>query len=56
MDRDRLVKRCLFTKGFDADDPQTRERETRALEEAGKELGIKGQLITPDNYWNFILV
>jgi hypothetical protein len=36
-------------------DPDTLKRETAALEEAEKELGIKGEIITPDSYFTSFL-
>lgn len=40
----------LFQVAWNIDDPKTLARETRALKQAEAELGIKGLLITPDNY------
>lgn len=40
----------LYQVAWDIEDSETLTRETRALEQASKELGIKGILITPDNY------
>ena len=31
-------------------DPKTLEREVRVLEQAEKELGIKGRILTPQDY------
>jgi hypothetical protein len=36
-------------------DMETLERETAALKEAEKELGMKGQIITPDSYFTTFL-
>jgi len=35
---------------WDIDDAETREREERALKEAEKELGIKGRIVTAEEY------
>ena len=43
-------RRTLYQVVWDASDPKTLERETRALHSAMRELGIDGELITPDNY------
>lgn len=40
----------LYQVVWDINDPDTMQREMRALEEAEKELGIKGKLITPQVY------
>lgn len=45
----------LYQVVWDVHDSETLERETRALKEAEKELGIKGQLITPEIYIENIL-
>lgn len=41
----RLIQAC-----YDAKHPATAERETRALAEAEKSLGLKGELVTPELY------
>ena len=40
----------LYQAAFDISDRATRERELAALEEARKELGVEGMLITPETY------
>lgn len=45
LGRIRLIQAC-----FDADAPSTADRERRALEEASRELGVDGELITPESY------
>ena len=40
----------LFQVAWNVDNPETLTREKRALAQAEKELGVKGVLITPDNY------
>jgi uncharacterized protein len=40
----------LLQAVWDVSDQKTLDRENRALEQAEKELGIKGKLITPQNY------
>jgi predicted AAA+ superfamily ATPase len=40
----------LYQVTWDMTDPQTIEREKLALEEAEQELGIKGEIITPESY------
>jgi predicted AAA+ superfamily ATPase len=40
----------LYQVSWDIDDPQTLKRELTALHEAEDELGIQGELITPDIY------
>jgi uncharacterized protein len=50
--RDPLGKARLIQVCFDNSDPATAARERTALEEGEKELGIKGELITPDSYLN----
>jgi predicted AAA+ superfamily ATPase len=42
--------RKLYQVVWDTSDPKTLERETRALHSAMHELGLDGELITPDNY------
>lgn len=44
----------LFQACYDVSSPKTLEREERALRQAQKELGIKGTLITPKNYPEFL--
>ena len=44
----------LYQVVWDASNPQTLEREMRALNQAEEELGIKGELISPDNYLNWL--
>ncbi|EKD77228.1 MAG: hypothetical protein ACD_42C00429G0002 [uncultured bacterium] len=48
--KSRDGKLNLYQVAWDVDDPKTLEREMRALHEAEHELGIKGKLITPENY------
>jgi hypothetical protein len=49
--RTRLYQVC-----FDPSDEATRRREERALEEAKKELGVDGSLVTPESYYQeFVL-
>lgn len=43
--RVELVQAC-----YDTSDPQTLERESRALQEARKELGLEGSIVTPESY------
>lgn len=45
----------LYQVSWAIDDPKTLERKTLALNEAEKELGIKGQIITPDSYFSSFL-
>jgi predicted AAA+ superfamily ATPase len=56
LTRDLTGQLHLYQVASDATDSQTRQREMRALEEAQKELGIKGMLITKDNYINWKLL
>lgn len=48
--KSRDGKLNLYQVAWDINDPKTLEREMRALREAEKELGVKGKLITPQNY------
>lgn len=41
----------LYQVAWDVSSKETLAREERALKTAEKELGIKGTIITPDNYW-----
>ncbi len=50
LSKDSYGKMHLFQVAWDVSDPETMEREIRALSEAEKELNIKGKLITPSNY------
>jgi len=45
----------LYQVCWNMDDPQTLERETLSLNEAEKELGIKGHIITPTSYFSTFL-
>lgn len=47
-------KSSLYQVCWDTSDPKTFDREKRALLEAQKELGVKGQIITKENYWSFV--
>lgn len=47
-------KIMLYQSCFEASNKITWERENRALKGAEKELGIKGQIITPENYFEFV--
>ncbi len=47
---DRKGKWHLYQVAWDISDRDTQEREILALEEAEKELGVKGKLITPEYY------
>jgi predicted AAA+ superfamily ATPase len=44
----------LYQVCWDVSDKDTLAREMRALEAAEQELGVKGMLVTPDNYLEFI--
>lgn len=55
ISRDPLGEWHLYQVCWSLDDPQTLEREQGALEEAENELGIKGQIITPDTYFTSFL-
>ncbi|MDF3033819.1 MAG: uncharacterized protein K0R76_773 [Alphaproteobacteria bacterium] len=55
MARDGLGTWHLYQVCWDMNDPDTLKRETAALEEAEKELGIKGEIITPDSYFTSFL-
>lgn len=55
MARDGLGKWHLYQVCWDMSDTETLERETAALKEAEKELGMKGQIITPDSYFTSFL-
>ena len=55
MARDGLGKWHLYQVCWDMSDQETLERETAALKEAEKELGMKGQIITPDSYFTTFL-
>lgn len=48
--KDRQGNWHLYQVSFNTDDPQTLDRELTALREAENELGLSGQLITPDVY------
>ena len=45
----------LYQVCWTMDDPETLKRETLALNEAEKELGVKGQIITPNSYFSEFL-
>lgn len=47
---DRLGEKKLYQVVWDCRDKETLDREMRALKIAEEELGIKGALITPENY------
>jgi hypothetical protein len=53
--RDSFGKWHLYQVCWDMSDPKTWERETAALKEAEDELGIKGEIITPDSYFTTFL-
>jgi len=53
--RDSQGKWHLYQVCWDIENPQTLHRETLALNEAEKELGIKGQIITPNSYFSAFL-
>ncbi len=55
LSRDLQGKWHLYQVTWDMKDPKTLERETLALEEAEKELKIKGEIITPDSYFTSFL-
>jgi uncharacterized protein len=55
MARDGLGKWHLYQVCWDMSDTETLARETAALKEAEKELGIKGVIITPDSYFTTFL-
>lgn len=55
MARNGLGKWHLYQVCWDMSDTKTLERETVALREAEKELGIKGEIITPDSYFTTFL-
>lgn len=44
----------LFQVSWQTTDKKTLEREQRALEVAERELGVRGELVTPDNYLKFL--
>lgn len=48
-------KQCLYQVCWNMADRETANREHRALQAAKKELKIKGQIITPENYFDFLL-
>lgn len=50
LSKDRLGQWHINQVCWSLDDPKTQEREERALEEAQKELGIQGVIITPESY------
>ncbi len=47
-------KKCLYQVCWDMADKETANREHRALRAAEKELKIRGQIITSENYFDFI--
>jgi predicted AAA+ superfamily ATPase len=53
--RDELGQWYLYQVCWDMNDKETLERETLALKEAEDELGIKGEIITPDTYFTSFL-
>jgi uncharacterized protein len=54
LTKDIYGKLHLFQVVWDASDPVTMQREKRALAAAEAELGIKGEIITPDKYWEWL--
>lgn len=50
MTKDKSGNLHLYQVAWDSSNPETMERETRALRIAEKELGIKGEIITPAIY------
>ena len=55
LSKDLCGKWHMYQVCFDMSNPDTYEREVRALGEAEKELGIKGSIITPDSYFTSFL-
>ena len=56
LSRDLHGKWHLYQVSWDMADPKTLERESLALREAEKELGIKGEIITQDSYFSSFLL
>jgi predicted AAA+ superfamily ATPase len=52
--RDSLGKLHLYQVAWDIADKATYEREERALKQAEKELGIQGEIITPETYMDWL--
>ena len=50
MTKDKSGNLHLYQVVWDNSNPETMEREARALQIAEKELGIKGEIITPNVY------
>lgn len=50
LTEDRMGQRKLYQVVWDSSDKKTLAREMRALKSAEKELGIKGEIITVENY------
>lgn len=55
LSRDPLGKWHLYQVCWSLEDPKTMLREQTALDEAEKELGIKGMIITPESYFTSFL-
>jgi predicted AAA+ superfamily ATPase len=55
LSKDPLGNWHLNQVCWDLSDPQALDREHSALEEAEKELGIKGKIMTPDSYFTSFL-
>ncbi|MEI8295217.1 MAG: ATP-binding protein [Alphaproteobacteria bacterium] len=55
VSQDAKGKWHLYQVSWNIEDAQTLQRETMALEEAEKELGIKGECITPTSYFTSFL-
>lgn len=53
--QDLSGKMRLIQVVWDTSNPKTLDRELRALRAAEKELGITGEIITPDNYFDMML-
>jgi hypothetical protein len=54
LSRDRMGKFNLFQIVWDTSDPETFTTKKRALTEAETELGIQGQIITRENYFEWV--
>ncbi|MFN3235184.1 MAG: ATP-binding protein [Gammaproteobacteria bacterium] len=50
LTEDPMNRKKLYQVVWDTENPETMKREMRALSAAEKELGIKGELITPETY------
>lgn len=55
ISKNKQGKWHLYQVCWNMEDPRTLERETSALKEAEKELGITGEVITPDTYFSSFL-